>query len=81
MICYTSLPLDNFFIGQETPLGLHMAAEQGDLQSVKSLVERGTDVNIKDDDGVCIWAAFRDIEDLYTYLLYKYIHTGNELWW
>ena len=54
VICYTTLPVDNFFIGQETPLGLHMAAEQSDLDKVKSLVERGADVNIKDDDGVCI---------------------------
>ena len=33
---------------------LHVAAGQGDLSAVKALVERGADINAKDDNGVSI---------------------------
>ena len=33
---------------------LHVAAGQGDLSAVKALVERGADINAKDDNGVTI---------------------------
>ena len=33
---------------------LHVAARQGDLNALKSHVERGADVNTKDDNGVSI---------------------------
>ena len=33
---------------------LHVAAGQGDLSAVKALVDRGADVNAKDDNGVSI---------------------------
>ena len=33
---------------------LHVAAGQGDLNAVKSHVERGADINMKDDNGVSI---------------------------
>ena len=33
---------------------LHMAARQGDMDALKRLVNKGTDVNSKDDDGVSI---------------------------
>ena len=31
---------------------LHIAARQGNLHSVKRLIDKGTDVNVRDDDGV-----------------------------
>ena len=33
---------------------LHVAAGQGDLRAVKTLVDRGADINAKDDNGVRI---------------------------
>ena len=33
---------------------LHVAARQGNLDAVKSHVERGADINTKDDNGVSI---------------------------
>ena len=33
---------------------IHKAARQGDLDTVQHLIDEGTDVNIKDDDGVSI---------------------------
>ena len=33
---------------------LHMAARQGDMDALKRLVNKGSDVNSKDDDGVSI---------------------------
>jgi len=36
---------------QRTPL--HKAAEQGDVNTLKNLLGRGIDINIKDKDEVC----------------------------
>ena len=33
-------------------LGLHLAAKKGDIGEVKHLVNKGADINIKNDDGV-----------------------------
>ena len=34
---------------------LHIAARRGDMDALKRLVNKGTDVNTKDDDGVRLW--------------------------
>ena len=44
-LVFISVPLQN---------SLHVAARQGDLNAVKSHVERGVDINTKDDNGVSI---------------------------
>ena len=31
---------------------LHIAARHGDLHLVKHLIDKGTDINVRDDDGV-----------------------------
>ena len=36
---------------QRTPL--HNAAEQGDVDTLKNLLDQGMNINIKDKDGVC----------------------------
>ena len=33
---------------------LHLAVEKGDMSTVKYLVDRGDDVNIRDNNGVCL---------------------------
>lgn len=33
---------------------LHLAVEKGDMNTVKYLVDRGDDVNIRDNNGVCL---------------------------
>lgn len=33
---------------------LHLAVEKGDMNAVKYLVDRGDDVNIRDNNGVCL---------------------------
>ena len=43
-----------FFISVSLQYSLHVAAGQGDLNAVKTLTERGADVNMKDDNGVSI---------------------------
>ena len=43
-----------FFISLPLQYSLHVAAGQGDLNAVKSHVERGADINMKDDNGVSI---------------------------
>ena len=42
------------FISVPLQYSLHVAAEQGDLNTVKALVERGADINAKDDNEVSI---------------------------
>ena len=34
---------------------LHFAVEGGDMNTVKYLVDKGADINIKDDHGVSVW--------------------------
>jgi len=45
------VPLENVFLSQRTPL--HAAASEGHEYTVKSLVDNGADVSIKDEEGVC----------------------------
>ena len=41
------------FVSVALQYPLHVAAGQGDLSAVKTLVGRGADINAKDDNGVC----------------------------
>ena len=34
---------------------LHLAVERNHIDTAKCLVEQGTDINVKDDNKVCIW--------------------------
>ena len=40
-----------FFLHQWTPL--HWAAREGKVGTVQLLIEKGVEINIKDNDGVC----------------------------
>ena len=46
----SSLLLHSVFLHQMTPL--HVAAETGRCEILGSLIEKGGDINIKDEDGV-----------------------------
>ena len=43
---------------QKTPL--HLAVEEGKEGTVQLLIEKGADINIKDNDGVCEWVCITD---------------------
>ena len=49
------LSLNIFFFFQRTPL--HIAAEQSDVNTVKTLLDKGSDTTIKDKDGVLVTVA------------------------
>ena len=56
------LILTTIFSQEKSP-GLHMAARQGNLDALRHLVEKGTDINIQDDTGVitCNTVANRNV--------------------
>ena len=47
----SSLVLQSVFLHQMTPL-IHVAAETGHCEILRYLIDKGGDINIKDEDGV-----------------------------
>ena len=58
MECLTNLKEVNIYFLQGN--SIHKAARQGDLDTVRCLIDEGTDVNIKDDDGASIRSFWLD---------------------